>query len=488
MTRDWYASIRKKAHDFGQTVTSSLEVGKSTNHILVLDGVRAIACLAVLTFHINNLSDNNFIWRPYHVLGGILPSILYFGESGVMLFFLLSGFLLFLPYAKALLFDSTWPSISRFYLRRVFRIIPGYYVALFLMTLFFHPELLHSGNWSTVWQFLTFRMEFSNSQLVNGVFWTLAVEFQFYLLLPILAWAFRLLVRRGGVYWRMIKLTCCLLAVIAWGLLTRYYYSVYLPERPRPHLTTIAKILQPYIYGEMGKFYEVFAVGMLLSMVYIFTQNAPAAEQWKTRLRRLSPVLFIVGLMLLLVMSMWHFYHLKVDDNGYVNIFHIFPFVDPYMRKLGDMWNVGQAFGYTIGYGLCMTATLYGSASFRRPFEWPVLRWVGLISYSLYMWHLPFILLFLNAIYPTLQAQGFGHQVAYLAFYAWALFVIIPVSLTLYRWIEMPGIRLGELVIKRITRQPGKKDATTKVQHITPTPAAVDTIEMVGSSNAARTQ
>src|SRR5579859_1242534 len=169
LARAWYANIQKKAHDFSQSVTSSLEVSKSKNHILALDGIRAIACLTVLTFHINNLSDNSYIWRPYHVLGGILPSILYFGDSGIMLFFLLSGFLLFLPYAKALLFDSSWPSISRFYLRRIFRIIPGYYAALFLMILFFHPELLHHSNWDIVWRFLTFRMEFSNSQQVNGV-------------------------------------------------------------------------------------------------------------------------------------------------------------------------------------------------------------------------------------------------------------------------------------------------------------------------------
>ena len=60
LIRDWYASIQKKAQNFSQAVTSSLEMGKSTSHILVLDGVRAVACLAVLTFHINNLSDNNY--------------------------------------------------------------------------------------------------------------------------------------------------------------------------------------------------------------------------------------------------------------------------------------------------------------------------------------------------------------------------------------------------------------------------------------------
>ena len=482
LTKDWYVSIQKKLYDFSQSVTSSLEVSKSKNHIPVLDGIRAIAILAVLTFHINNLSDNNYIWRPYHVLGGVLPSILYFGESGVILFFLLSGFLLFLPYAKALLFDSSWPSITRFYLRRIFRIIPGYYAAIALMILFFHPELLHRSNWYEVWQFLTFRMEFSNSQQVNGVFWTLAIEFQFYLLLPILALAFRLFVRRGSLYRRMIKLTCCLFAMMIWGLLTRYYYGIYILGTAKPHFVTVAKILQPYIYGEMGKFYEVFALGMLLSMIYIFTQNAPSAERWKMKIRSMSPILFIAGLLLLLVMSMWHFYHLKVDDNWYVNIFHIFPFADPYMHRLGNIWIVGQAFLYTIGYGLCMAAALYGSDRFRRPFELPVLRWIGFISYSLYMWHLPFIFIFLNYIYPMIHSQGLGNNIAYFAFYVWALVVIIPISLTFYRWIEMPGIRVGELVIKALEKRQRKQDTPIVSQNTSPTSPEMDTVEASLSS------
>jgi peptidoglycan/LPS O-acetylase OafA/YrhL len=471
LTSDWYVSIQKKANDFCQSITDTLELGKSKNYIRVLDGIRALACLAVLTFHLNNLSgtDNYPIWRPYHALGGILASILYFGDSGVILFFLLSGFLLFLPYAKTLLFDSSWPPTTRFYLRRIFRIIPGYYAALFLIILFFHPELLHHNNWREVWRFLTFRMEFSNSQQVNGVFWTLAIEFQFYLLLPILAWTFRLLVRRGNVYWRMIKLTCCLLAILIWGLLTRYYYGVYLPETPQPHLATIAKILQPFLYGEKGKFYEVFAVGMLLCMIYTSTQNAPSLEQWKTQIRSLSPILFIGGLILLLVMSMWHFYHLKVDDNWYINTFHIFPFLDPYMHILGNAWIIWQTFGYTISYALCMSAVLYGSARFKRPFEWPLLRWIGLISFSLYMWHLPFFFIFLNYIYPALNNQGFGHSVAYFVFYIWTLIIILPLSLTLYRWIEVPGIRMGELVIKSIERRKKKQEKVTQAQRISST-------------------
>ena len=90
------------------------------------------------------------------------------------------------------------------------------------------------------------------SQQLNGPFWTLAIEFQFYLLLPIIAWLFRLIVRRGMLHWRMIKLTLCLLVMVAWGLLTRYW-GIYLANTPKldfliPHSVSIALI--PFIYGD----------------------------------------------------------------------------------------------------------------------------------------------------------------------------------------------------------------------------------------------
>src|SRR5579859_3821593 len=105
-----------------KTEKGSKEQNTSKNQIPVLDGVRAVACLAVLSWHLNQITP------ALRGINNYLAALVYFGDSGVVLFFLLSGFLLFLPYAKALLFDSPWPSSYRFYLRRIFRILPGYFV------------------------------------------------------------------------------------------------------------------------------------------------------------------------------------------------------------------------------------------------------------------------------------------------------------------------------------------------------------------------
>jgi len=113
-----------------------------TKQIPVLNGIRAIACLSVLFFHIHLGIRSTGIWNPLPNIHDIdihnMPAMLtyfaaifaYAGDSGAILFFLLSGFLLFLPYAKLLLFETPWTSLHKFYIRRIFRILPGYYAIL----------------------------------------------------------------------------------------------------------------------------------------------------------------------------------------------------------------------------------------------------------------------------------------------------------------------------------------------------------------------
>ena len=122
MRRDWgkrWQEFKARLERSGQSVTDFLDDGKQKHSIPVLDGARAIACLAIITFHMNLLARFHGIWNPaLQGPGAFLSAALLFGESGVMLFFVLSGFLLFLPYARALLFGGRWPSLRRFYLRR----------------------------------------------------------------------------------------------------------------------------------------------------------------------------------------------------------------------------------------------------------------------------------------------------------------------------------------------------------------------------------
>ena len=65
------------------------------NNIAVLDGVRAVACLSVIAYHIYKFTLLSHIWG--WDIGPFASSVAMMGWSGVTLFFVLSGFLLFMP-------------------------------------------------------------------------------------------------------------------------------------------------------------------------------------------------------------------------------------------------------------------------------------------------------------------------------------------------------------------------------------------------------
>lgn len=65
-----------------------------------------------------------------------------------------------------------------------------------------------------------------------------------------------------------------------------------------------------------------------------------------------------------------------------------------------------------------------------------------MISYSLYMWHLPFLLMFIKWGQPLLS--GWSPEQAYGVYWIWVLLMIIPFCFLFYIWVEKPGMKLGE--------------------------------------------
>lgn len=406
-----------------------------------------MACLCVLFFHVNVAAQDNHIWHLYQKFSSLLGALALAGRSGVILFFLLSGFLLFLPYAKALLFDSPWPSLWQFYLRRTFRIVPAYYVALALMIFLFHPEYLQADYLHKLWLFLTFRMDFPITfESINGPFWTLAVEFQFYILLPLLTWIFGLVVRRGKVGWRVAKLTLCLVGMAAWGVLSLYWSRVWSPQGTLHAFISpsLAEAVNPYIVGGGGKYLETFAFGMLICMLYTYVQHTPQENHWDKALQKLSIPLFLAGMAILSFMAYWNLYYW---DQG--RTFHFF---GRYHTLMLTSWSEWQGLCYAIGFGLCMLALLYGPAWLKRPFEWSPLRWIGLISFSLYMWHDPLIYLFVRVVIIPLHQQVTNLIVLYSLVWVWVLLAIIPFSCASYLLVEKPGVRLGEKLRRKLIK------------------------------------
>src|SRR3989440_2382223 len=213
----------------GQWLANLFEEGKQDtkkNSIAVLDGVRACAILFVMVFHINRITGDN-LWSSSE--NPLASSVSTAGGTGVTLFFVLSGFLLFMPFAKALLLTTQWPLNRVFYLRRFLRIIPGYYVSLLLLILFLHPEYLHRDHLKDLLLFVTFFMDSSRATFrqLNGPFWTLATEWQFYMILPLIAPGIALLMRRVPMRKRLQAVSTFFLGVIAPGLFLCYWGFYY---------------------------------------------------------------------------------------------------------------------------------------------------------------------------------------------------------------------------------------------------------------------
>ena len=167
--------------------------------IPALDGLRGIAVLWVIAFHYVVLSPASDPAVEALSRWPWLESLARHGYLGVDLFFLLSGFLLVMPWLARARTGAPPPALREFYRRRVLRIVPAYYVHLVLLFGAFLPMLQGWMYWRpdayvVAWNaiahgaFLHLTSPLTSGSLgVNGALWTLAVEAQFYLLLPFLA-------------------------------------------------------------------------------------------------------------------------------------------------------------------------------------------------------------------------------------------------------------------------------------------------------------
>jgi peptidoglycan/LPS O-acetylase OafA/YrhL len=247
--------------------------------------------------------------------------------------------------------------------------------------------------------------------------------------------------------------------MLAWGFGTLYwglFLSSTLPlDTWFPH--AVAEILTPYIFVQKGKYFEVFAVGMLICMLYIYRQYVPARERGARKVDFVNPLLFGLGLGLLGFLTLWRYY------NG--QTLHIF---DPYMSFWLDYKDLFYPIGHAICYGLCMFALLHGPAWLKRPFEWTPLRWVGLISFSLYMWHYPIITHFVWFFLPVYRNLGWSQMAQGIVFWLWLLLTVFPLSAILYHFVEMPGIHLGERLCQQWEKRKKAQGAIVGLAHEVP--------------------
>lgn len=169
------------------------------NRLHFLDCFRGLAILAVLLCHSlatvfgYNLIDWDGDYRAFHGYSwqeiALWP--LSFGQAGVAIFFVISGFCIHLNYQK----DPDW---KRFFIRRFFRLYPAYIASLVLFCILLSPVNAvgvwsNPLNWKELFSHLflvhNFWPQFFKS--INPAYWSLAIEAQLYLMYPVLLFAIR---------------------------------------------------------------------------------------------------------------------------------------------------------------------------------------------------------------------------------------------------------------------------------------------------------
>lgn len=454
-----FSTAKRRVHSW---LARQLDDRKARGAIASLDGVRAMAFLLVLLVHVSLMTLNLGLWQ--RGAQPLLSALLLASDSGVTLFFVLSGFLLFLPYAQALLLQKSWPSAKLFYMRRVLRIFPAYFFSLFVLVVFAKTFLLQPHNWPELLPFLTFTMDFGNSSLINGPYWTLATEFQYYLALPLIALLIAVLTRPVRPERRLWLVVGALLAMVAWGVTTRWWGENFVV---RPH-ALMNKVLF-VVYGDNGKFFEDFAVGMLIAVCFISLNNSPRKEQYLRFMRRLVPWLVLLCALLYLFAAM----------RNYTSAWNYrWPFASRVFQTFP--WTTECIFA--LSYGCIVLAALFGRSGglLRRIFEWTPLRWLGLISYSLYIWHEPLLLALQQSLGPTLAHLNYSIAIGLSA----GLVFVVSVFFCFFAYllIEKPGMqfseRLRQRMLQRRSEQADRAEApAAPVLSSSPAPANSETLD-----------
>lgn len=365
----------------------------------LMDSVRGLAALAVVLAHTYNGPDDAFALEH-----GYWDNLMGTTAVAVPVFFGLSGFLLARPYFAAWSRGRPGPSLSAFWRRRVLRILPAYWVALTLTALFV-PAAAQGAFSDRWWLFYGLMQVYSTADIHNGiaVAWSLSVEASFYLLLPLLAMLMRRVGARPVIY-----------VLLVLGLLMRIGNSVDLGAS-----WNVA--LQHLVYGLPGQS-TYFGVGLLLAL-----WSVEGRPSWMRALSARPTTCWVAAAVLYLAISA------------------LLSFVHP----MGGFDFRTRFIGYHLMTAVFVTLVVVPAAFDEHPgpvrtlLAWPALVWVGVVSYGLYLWHVPLALhLFDRGMTDAVDGWALAPRVALT--YAIVLAGALLTAAVSYYVVELPFLHRKE--------------------------------------------
>lgn len=353
--------------------------GKSLNHRYIpgLDGIRALAVLAVIAYHFN------FNWAR----GGFL---------GVDIFFVLSGYLItstILPVKG----NQLTVSLKKFWIGRFRRLLPAAYVMIvisFVWATLFHKELLHtlrgdalssifySSNWWFIFHKLSYFDSFGSPSPLKNL-WSLAIEEQFYLIWPLLLMI--------GLY--IFQKQSKLAKVVFIGAVCSALVMAILYE-PGADPSRV-------YYGTDTRCFELL-IGCWLALVWPM-KRLSAQKLSTNHVKKLNSLSFIT-LMIFLVSIVY------VDEY------------QPFLYR-------GGMFLFCLNAAVLIACICHPVSILGKLLAWRPLCWIGSRSYGIYLWH-----------YPVMVLGTPIHEIGNPSYWRVALQIVLIVMIAelSYRFIEMP--------------------------------------------------
>ncbi len=341
-----------------------------------MESLRALAALAVLVGHVYGTA---YLWRST-IYANVLHRTILGGGFAVFLFFALSGYLLYLPFARRDFAGGNSITLGRYLGNRAVRILPLYYAVLIIVLL----TTRHGGTLDQWWRFGVFAESFYPHTLgtVDGPMWSLVVELHFYILLPVLAAGIRFAARRSYARAGIV------LAVLAVASLAA---RIALVEHPAHH--------DPRWEYSLPTTFLFFVSGLALALLRVRWDGG--LPSW------LRGPLSNGNTWLLASVPLWLLTFWRYD-------------LDP-AAAAASFLVVGAA-GLPLRRGRIVQCL-----------DWRPLALLGTASYSLYLWHMPIV--------QEVAGAGWSPR-GFLPLLAILVPLCIVVALVSYTVIEEPFLRL----------------------------------------------
>nr|WP_275942541.1 acyltransferase [Paenibacillus alba] len=376
-----------------------------------MDSLRGLAAVCVVFLHMYLIVP----WdRLFKIVFEFTPLRLFIsGGEAVILFFVLSGFVLSLPYYK-----NKQINYFHFMLKRIFRIYIPYIVSFIFFII--GKEMLYSGkvqglsNWfNSFWSSpITTKTILEHSIMIdsfmsnlNPVVWSLVHEMRISLLFPIL------MIPLVKLNWKKNLALCVLFSAI--GVL------IFLSFKPSNNGTEIAATFN---------YTTMFIVGALLAK---YRENISRRYRAINNLTKIA--IFMCGI----------FIYLFIHPSFAVKLL-LFPNISPFFRTVIDSWAVMLGAVILIIFAL-------NSTVFSKILSYKLVNYLGKISYSLYLVHIAVIFASIHVLNGIIPLWGI---------LIIALCITFILSTMMYKYVELPSIKLGKILVNKMTKNPDPANIT----------------------------